>query len=143
MVLHCATHLFHDEDFSHAPRDLVDFDALVRHFGRDEAFWPALLSRAEELELGRMLYYALRWASRIHRTPMPPETLEGAARFAPAFPVRTLMDSLLGPALRPTGATASTRWARHALYVRGHWLKMPPHLLAWHLTAKALRRKEE
>ncbi len=143
MVLHCATHLFHDEDFGHAPRDLVDFDALVRHFGRDEAFWPALLSRAEELELGRMLYYALRWASRIHRTPVPPEMLIGAARFAPAFPVRPLMDSLLGPALRPTGARASTRWARRALYVRGHWLKMPPHLLAWHLAAKAMRRKEE
>ena len=143
MVVHCATHLFHDEEFNHGPRDLVDFDALVRHFGADEAFWPALLSRADELELGRMLYYALRWASRLHRTPVPLAILEESARFAPAFPVRPLMDSLLGPALRPTSARASTRWARRALYIRGHWLKMPPHLLAWHLAVKALRRKEE
>lgn len=143
MVVHCATHLFHDEEFRHAPRDLVDFDALVRHFGVDDAFWMALLSRADELELGRMLHYALRWSSRIHRTPIPVEVLEAAAGFAPAFPVRPLMDSLLGPALRPTSTRASTRWARRALYVRGHWLKMPPHLLAWHLASKALRRDEE
>lgn len=143
MVVHCATHLFHDEEFGHGPRDLVDFDALVRHFGRDAAFWPALLARAGELELGRLLYYALRWASRIHRTPIPPAILEEAGRFAPAFPLRPLMDSLLGPALRPASARASTRWARRALYVRGHWLKMPPHLLAWHLTVKALRRDED
>ncbi len=143
MVVHCATHLFQDEEFSHAPRDLVDFDALLRHFGADDAFWPALLSRAAELRLSRPVYYALRWASRIHRTPVPPSILDESARHAPAIPVRQLMDFLLGPALRPTSARASTRWARRALYIRGHWLKMPPHLLAWHLTAKALRREEE
>jgi hypothetical protein len=26
--------------------------------------------------------------------------------------------------------------------VRGHWLKMPMPLLAWHLTVKAFRRDE-
>jgi len=27
--------------------------------------------------------------------------------------------------------------------VRAHWLRMPPLLLAWHLSVKALRREEE
>lgn len=143
MVVHCATHLFLDEDFSHAPRDLVDLDILLRHFGLEEAFWPALLSRAAELELARPLHYALRWTSRIHRTPIPPDVIERATRYAPGFPARSVMNLLLGPALRPTAGRASTLWARRALYVRGHWLKMPPHLLAWHLASKALRRDEE
>ncbi|HSQ81363.1 MAG TPA: nucleotidyltransferase family protein [Casimicrobiaceae bacterium] len=143
MVVHCATHLFQDEEFGHGPRDLVDFDVLLRHFGADDAFWPELLSRSADLDLGRPLYYALRWTSRIHRTPIPPEIIDASARHAPPMPVRKLMDSLLGPALDPTAARASTRWARRALYVRGHWLKMPPHRLAWHLTVKALRRDED
>jgi len=29
------------------------------------------------------------------------------------------------------------------LYLRGHWLKMPVPLLAWHLTVKSLRREQQ
>lgn len=143
MTIHCATHLFCDEDFSHAPRDLVDFDALVRHFAPAEPdFWEALLPRARKLDLARPLWYALDWSTRVHRTPVPAHVLREARRSAPARPVRLLMNGLLGAALRPTRGRAATRWARSALYVRGHWLKMPPLLLAWHLTVKAFRRDE-
>lgn len=144
MAIHCATHLFCDEDFGHATRDLVDFDALVRHFAATEpGFWTTLVPRARTLQLARPLSYALHWSSRVHRTPVPPEVLRDARRDAAPFPIRQAMNALLGPALRPTRGRASTRWARRALYIRGHWLKMPPHLLAWHLTVKALRREEE
>lgn len=143
MAIHCATHLFCDEDFSHAPRDLVDFDGLLRHFVATEpGFLTRLHARARTLQLARPLYYALQWSSRVHGTPVPAEVLREARVDAPAFPIRQMMNTLLGPALRPTRGRASTRWARCALYVRGHWLKMPPHLLAWHLTVKALRREE-
>jgi len=64
-------------------------------------------------------------------------------RHAPGALTSRMMDELLGRALRPAAARASTRWSRKALYVRGHWLKMPFPLLAWHLTVKALRRCEE
>jgi len=57
--------------------------------------------------------------------------------------VSRVMDQLLEHALCPTGHRASTRWARRALYVRGHWLKMPMPMLAWHLTVKTLRRDEQ
>ena len=143
MTIHCATHLFHDEDFSHAPRDLVDFDALVRHFAAAEpGFWTRLLARARTLQLARPLSYALQWSSWVHETPVPAKALREARADAPPFPIRQVMNALLAPALRPTRGRASTRWARRALYVRGHWLKMPPHLLAWHLTVKAFRREE-
>ncbi|MGH8802955.1 MAG: nucleotidyltransferase domain-containing protein [Casimicrobiaceae bacterium] len=142
MAIHCATHLFCDEEFSHATRDLVDFDGLLRQFGSDPDFWTKLVPRARTLELARPLYYALHWSARVHGTPIPAEVMRDARADAPLAPLRHAMNGLLGPALHATRGRASTRWARRALYVRGHWLKMPPHLLAWHLTVKAFRREE-
>jgi len=141
MVLHSATHLFHNEEMTHGLRDLVDLDALLTHFG-DRPFWPALVARAGELDLGRPLYYALRFTSRMLGTAVPGDVLADVERYAPPAPVRVVMDRLLEAALQPASAQPATRWARRALYLRGHWLKMPVPLLAWHLTAKALRREE-
>jgi hypothetical protein len=143
MVLHSATHLFHNEELSHGLRDLVDIDALLDHFARQHSeFWPALVNRAAELDLQRPLYYALRFAPRLLGTPVPGDVVASIARYAPPAAIGLLMDRLLAPALEPAYGRASTRWARRALYVRGHWLKMPLPLLAWHLTVKALRREE-
>lgn len=142
MVLHSAAHLFNDEEMGHGLRDLVDLDRLLRHFARDPAFADALPERARMLNLERPLYYALRWSTRVLGTPLPERCIQRAESGAPGMATLRLMDALLRRALRPTVARASTRWARRALYVRGHWLKMPPHLLAWHLAAKSLRRNE-
>ena len=144
MVLHSATHLFHNEELSHGVRDLLDIDLLLRHFARgDPRFYDKLALRGEEMDLARPLYYALRWTTRLLGTPAPQDTLADVGARAPPAAVRALMDALLRHALPPTAARASTRWARRALYVRGHWLKMPMPLLAWHLAAKSLRREEE
>ena len=51
-----------------------------------------------------------------------------------------LMDALFLRALRPTHASTSDGWtplARWLLYVRGHWMRMPPKLLILHLARKA------
>ena len=41
------------------------------------------------------------------------------------------------------GATEGTAaLARGSLYVRAHWLRMPPLLLAYHLLIKAFRREQ-
>jgi hypothetical protein len=141
MVLHSAVHLFHNEDFSHGLRDLVDIDLLLRHFGANPRFWGALVERATQMDLGRPLHYALRWGVRLLDTPVPDSTLRHVAADAPGAITGGMMDLLLGYALRPAFGTRSTRLARRLLYVRGHWLKMPMPLLAWHLTAKALRRE--
>ena len=143
MVLHSATHLFHNEELTHGLRDLVDIDALLRHFGARPQFWNGLAARATELTLGRPLYYALRWASRYFGTPIPQQVAAVAEQHAPGPPTGVLMDVLLAAALRPTSSQAATRWARRALYVRGHWLRMPMPLLAWHLTVKSLRREDQ
>jgi hypothetical protein len=143
MIVHSATHLFQNEELTHGLRDLVDLDVLLRHFGRDAGFWTRLVARAAALELGRPLYYALRWTSGLLATPVPAEALAAVACHAPSAPVRACMDALLARALMPSPGESATLWARRALYVRGHWLKMPMPLLAWHLTVKAFRREEE
>ena len=142
MVLHSATHLFHNEEFTHGLRDLVDIHELLRHFSSDPGFWSGLLSRAEELNLARPLYYAFVWSTRLLGTEIPREIIEHADRHAPSMPVRAVMDCLLAQAMQPTAREAPTRWSRRALYVRGHWLKMSFWLLTWHLAVKTFRRNE-
>lgn len=141
MVLHSATHLFNNEDMTHALRDLVDLDVLLRHFGRDASFWPSLAARAEALDLRRPFHYALRWTSWLLRTPMPEAVADASRAMGPPLPVSLLMDRLLAHALRPSARHAATRFARQLLFVRGHWLKMPVPMLAWHLTVKTFRRE--
>lgn len=143
MVLHSATHLFRNEELTRGYRDLVDLDALLRHFGNDARFWAALPLRASQLGLSRPLYYALHWASHLFETPVPATVASAVEACAPPAPIRWLMEKLVAHALRPQARRPATRWARRAMYARGHWLKMPMPLLAWHLTVKALRRDEQ
>jgi len=145
MVLHSAAHLFHNEELSHGLRDLADLDSLLRHFGQDPDFWEALPGRADELDLGRPLYYALRYASRWMGTPVPHAVLLRARAGRPPGLVGRLMDALYRRALLPVAPTESVyaaALARQSLYVRAHWLRMPPHLVVRHLTTKALRRNK-
>ena len=148
MVLHSASHLFHEGELEQGFRGVVDIDSLLREFGAQGDFWPGLVSRAVELELVRPLYYALRYATVMLSTPVPAKVMEDV-RLAPGAPrsraFLAWMDALFLRALRPTHATTSDAWtptARWLLYVRGHWLRMPPWLLFVHLVRKALVRKE-
>lgn len=141
MVLHSATHLFHDGELENGLRDLSDLDGLLRHFGRDPAFWEGLAPRARELELTRPLYYALRYVTAAFGTPVPAETMGAAAAGRPARPLAALMDALFARALAPDHPSCRDRFtgtARGLLYLRAHWLRMPPMLLLRHLTHKAL-----
>lgn len=139
MVLHAACHLFHDGELPHGLRDLSDMDLLLRHFGRDEDFWLALPKRAVELELTRPLFYALRYTRHFFGTPVP-QTVDAALQKA-APPMLKLMDSLFYRALGPEHDSyhdGLSRMARFAAYIRAHWLRMPPLMLARHLLHKAL-----
>lgn len=141
MLLHSATHLFTEGEYNHGLRDLVDLDSLIRHFSIDPAFWTELEQRAKVLNLGRPLYYALRYCHAVLNTPIPAEL---AQQNAPALV--HLMDGLFGRALAPEHASCSDSWsglARWLLYVRGHWLRMPLHLLIPHLFHKAFLAERE
>lgn len=143
MVLHSAAHLFQDGDLGAGIRDLADLDDLLRYFGHQASFWEELVPRARELDLGRPLFYALRFTRRLLDTPIPEESMAAAAAAGPGWPIRATMDALVSRALAPNTAgsgAAATSFSRWLLYVRSHWLKMPPGLLASHLTHKALQR---
>ena len=144
MVLHSATHLFCNEDVGNGLRDLVDLDSLLREFASEAGFWSTLTARASELDLTRPLYYALRYAVHILGTPVPVEALREAEIGRPPSLLRGVMDALFLRTLQPdrTGAGLASL-ARGSLYLRAHWLRMPPLLLAQHLTIKALRGEEE
>jgi hypothetical protein len=140
MVIHSACHLFHEEELEKGLRDLSDLDLLLRDFAALPDFWPALLARAREMDLERVVFYALRFSTQLLGTPVPPEVLQGAARLAPGPLTRRLMDALYGRALLPHHSSCDdglTGLARRLLFVRAHWLRMPPALLARHLAHKA------
>lgn len=143
MVLHSATHLFCSEDVGNSLRDLADLDSLLRDFANEEGFWPRLTVRACELDLTRPLYYALRYTARILGTSVPASVLREADIGRPPSALQTLMDALFLRTLQPGGTEAWASLARGCLYLRAHWLRMPPLLLAQHLTIKALQWEGE
>ncbi|MET0961392.1 MAG: nucleotidyltransferase family protein [Noviherbaspirillum sp.] len=147
MVIHSACHLFHEEELDKGLRDLTDLDALLRYFAGAPGFWDGLSARAQELDLGRALFYALRFTTRLLHTPVPDAVLRAAAPGGPAPLLASTMDALYGRALLPVHASCSdwlTGTARRALFIRAHWLRMPPGLLVRHLAHKAVAgRKDE
>lgn len=142
MVLHSAAHAFQDGDLVRGLRDLVDLDDLLRHFGVDASFWDHLVRRGQELDLSRPLYYALRYTSSILHTPVPAAVLGQAKKFAPAWLAGQMMDRLVIHAVndRLSGWRRSFQaFSSWALYIRQHWLRMPPFLLARHLIHQMFR----
>ncbi len=143
MLLHSAAHLFQDGQIGGALRDLVDMADLVGHFGRQPEFWSALLPRARQLELARPLWYALAHLRWSFPGLVPEELFQQARSDRPPWPIRPLMNLLIRRALPPElpqQASWLGQTARWLLYVRSHWLRMPPRLLISHLVHKALRR---
>jgi hypothetical protein len=146
MVLHSMTHLFMNDDMRFGLRDLSDLDLLLRHFGDQPGFWSELVVRAEALDLRRPLYYGLRQTQRILHSPIPANTLSDTERFGPTGITRALMDTIWNQGLQvphPDDLGLSASAALFALYIRGHWLRMPPLMLARHLATKALQRAEK
>ena len=141
MVLHSATHLFQDGEIRGGLNDLWDIDALLRQSLPQPRFWDGLIERAAQMDLGRPLYYGLVFAERLLGTPVPDAVLAQAGeRFAPARPVAGLMALLVAHSLPPQEGESTDGLANWLLYVRSHWLRMPPHLLLPHLLRKSMRR---
>ena len=145
MVLHALVHLFleGDPDEGLRLRDLIDVHDLLCHFGQEPGFWSDLGPRARALGFERPLFYGLHHLQRILGTPIPPDVLRGLEDAAPVWPIRQLMNRLIPFALLPGHPDHPSSWAavaRWLIYVRAHWLRMPPGLLAKHLSHKAWLR---
>jgi hypothetical protein len=130
MIVHAAAHLFADGDLAGGLRNLWDIDRLLREFD-GEAFWQALRERAERHELLAHVRRSVRLAADLYGTPIP----EGwrARDGLDAFYRRRML-------VRDGWGRQGHGFTRLGFYVRSHWLRMPPLMLARHLWTKATRK---
>ena len=145
MVLHSMVHLFLEGDPVEGLRfrDLLDVHLLLCHFGQESGFWESLVPRAGQLGLTRPLFYGLRYSQQFFSTKIPDFVQFEIGGCKPNWLVRTLMDHLVPLAILPGHPDYPNSWAslsRWLLYIRSHWLKMPPLLLVRHLSYKAYLR---
>lgn len=138
MTLHCATHLFMCDELRGGLRDLFDFYKLCQSFSKlNHNFYPDLLARAEHLGVTRPLYYALSSCSRLFAMPIPDNIAMQLRDHAPVTPIDQLMSNIVDARLAPEALyTRREQWADYALYLRSHWVRMPPWLLIGHLSRK-------
>jgi hypothetical protein len=134
LVIHSAVHLLNEGDFTHGLRDLSDLDLLVGRLLENDPQLEQLRRRADELGFGRPLAWALSLIHEVCATPVPTSAL-AAERGTDRFLLTCFRWALLQHASVKTGMASA------ALYIRGHLLKMPIHILIPHLTKKALRPK--
>ncbi len=130
MVLHAVAHLLADGDLAGGLRNLWDIDRLLRELASEPGFWQRLHKRAALHGLARHLRRALRLSRELFGAPV-----EGTVT----------IDA--GDAFYLSRLTARDGWGREtrrplrfAYYLRSHWIRMPPLMLARHLLAKARRQ---
>ena len=116
MLIHAAAHLFADGDLAGGLRNLWDIRCLLDEFGTD-----GLLEEARRHGLNREIARSLRLVATLFG--------DDVARGVDCFYARRL--------------TARDGWGRPtrpvtrlAFYIRSHWLRMPPTMLARHLWTK-------
>lgn len=138
MVIHSAAHLFADGDLAGGLRNLWDIHRLLEEFDDQQpGFFLGLYERAHEHELLPTVSRAARLASYIY----------GTSVVAYRTPIRVSMDLRPSDRLYVRRLLARDGWGREVrpatrlgFYIRSHWLRMPPLMLARHLWTKARRR---
>jgi hypothetical protein len=149
MIVHAAAHLFADGDLAGGLRNLWDIDRLLREFAeRDPEFWPALRERSALHGLLPAVGRAVRLAHHHYATPVNwcQAPISRSLKSKGAQPGKngashqiTALDALYGRRLlaRDGWGRTTRPVTRLGFYVRSHWLRMPPAMLARHLWVKA------
>jgi hypothetical protein len=128
MLIHAVAHLFADGDLSGGLRNLWDMDRLIREHFLQPDYWHTLVERARLHGLVPHVSRALRLSQHLFATPVDP-FLAYEARKGDIF--------YMGRLLARNGWGQETRKIlRLAFYIRSHWLRMPPLMLARHLWVK-------
>ncbi len=145
MIVHAAAHLIADGDLAGGLRNLWDIDRLLREFAAaDPDFWGKLAGRARRHQLAGPVARALRLSHRLYATPVKwgQFTFSLSANWenvnCPRF---SLADRMFEARLvaRNGWGQEKRKLLRVAFYLRSHWLRMPPPMLARHLWIKATR----
>jgi hypothetical protein len=122
MICHAAAHLFADGDLAGGLRNLWDIHCLIGEFGV-----AGLVDRARRHGLSAAVARAARLAHALYATPVS-ERWRKLSYTDRLYRRRLLARDGWG---RPT-----RRLTRFGFYLRSHWLRMPPTMLARHLWTK-------
>lgn len=143
MFLHAAAHLFFEGEHENALRNLLDLHDLLERFTCAQSFTvPELVDRSFDLNLSAVLALASRYLERIFRLAVAQEISKILRDRGMVLRYIRWNDWLFDAIF--LGFHSSHRpplisLARKTLYLRGHVLRMPLGLLAWHLLRKARR----
>ncbi|MFM6852856.1 MAG: nucleotidyltransferase family protein, partial [Sphingopyxis sp.] len=127
-LCHAAAHMVADGDLAGGLRNLWDIDRMLRQFSAaDAGFWHGLTLRAQGHGLWGAVHLAARLAHGVYGTPLPP-----------AWAIQGNADALFVARLfaRDDWGRETRRALRLAFYIRSHWMRMPPAMLARHLWTK-------
>ncbi|WP_440903445.1 nucleotidyltransferase family protein [Catenovulum sp. SX2] len=139
MTLHSIVHLFFNDDIKHGYRDLLDLDLLIKEHHCD-SFWTKLIDLAELTGFTHELKLCVRYLTKILHTPIPAEIKQ---RLLIKDSIKQkLLDFIFFRALKvhhPFVENDLYATAESLATIRGHWLKMPIHILIYHLSSKFIR----
>jgi hypothetical protein len=139
-VLHSALHLLMSDELRGGIRDLYDIYALCRLAAAEDAgFWNDLAAHGRALQLLRPLYYVLAAARDLFALEVPESVWSTVREARPAYPVDRVMSALVRWHLAPRiDQPWRTVVAEQLLYLRSHWVRMPPGMLLRHLAHQSL-----
>ncbi len=128
MAIHCAAHLLADGELEGGLRNLWDFHCLLGEFAaRNADYCNQLQRRANHHRLWPAVQRAARLSQTVYGTVIPPEWQSGGGMDWWYLRRLTARDGWG----RPT-----RKFTRLAFFIRSHWLRMPPLMLARHLWVK-------
>lgn len=133
MAVHCAAHMLADGDLQGGLRNLWDFHCLTHDFAAaDAGFWGKLDARAELHGLRAAVRRAARLARDLYGSALP-SGWDGQDGRDVWYRRRLLARDGWGRVTHPL--------LEQAFYIRSHWLRMPPLMLAKHLGTKWRKNK--
>ncbi|MDK2761053.1 MAG: nucleotidyltransferase family protein [Sphingopyxis sp.] len=138
MVCHCAAHMLADGDLQGGLRNLWDFHCLVLDFLKDDPdFYLTVVEEAWIHGLADVVKRGFRLSHRLYGTPLKayssPMMLAFDRQWSDDFYIRRLLT-------RDDWGRMTNPVLEQAFYIRSHWMRMPPMMLAKHLWTKWRKR---
>jgi len=138
ITLHSLIHLFFNEDFKNAFRDLTDLHLLFSDFSDEE--WSRIIKLANQTGFLFELMLAGRYCQKILQTSIPVWVCQQLEQYQATTWRMQLLDFIFESTLMPKHPLTSSLKQQFAVFLallRGHWLKMPVGILLRHLVMKS------
>ncbi|MFC3121984.1 nucleotidyltransferase domain-containing protein [Agaribacter flavus] len=136
--VHSAIHLFRNEEFDSAFRDLTDLHIMLKAGGAE--FEQAIIEVAEEIGFSKEAALAFHFVAELDSSAV---NANGAASaFIKANPISSVDKYIFSRVLFPQHPfleASQTPFRGFLALLRGHLQKMPLHILTYHLFVKLCR----